>query len=258
MPATTIAFGGKGGSGKTTMAALLIRWLIRMGEKPVLAVDADPNATLAMALGLQAGDTISDLRDRMGDAAQNPSEIPKDRLMGQWLSQLLSEQAGFDLLAMGRPEGPKCYCYVNGLLRRYLSLLRENYTAVVVDCQAGMEYLSRLTVDDVHTLVLVAEASAVGVASAGRIATLSRSLPINVGQRLLVLNKICDPKVPTELNDRFPQVETVIQVPWDDRVADCWTRGLPIEHESPALQNAIEKLARCCLGRETADRNTKG
>ena len=190
MAGVLIALSGKGGSGKTTLAAMIIRELIRGGKRPVLAVDADPNSTLGLALGVTCPNTIADLRDDMLDAAKKPSEVPKDRLMGQWLAELLSEQVGFDLLTMGRPEGPHCYCYVNGLLRRYLKLLRDNYPYVIVDCEAGMEYLSRLTVDDVNTLVMVAEPTGVGMATARRIAELSTKLPLRVGQLILAVNKI--------------------------------------------------------------------
>ncbi len=138
MAGVLIAFAGKGGSGKTTLAAMVVRELVRIGRRPVLAVDADPNATLALTLGVPCPGTISDLRDDMFQAAKKPTEIPKERMMDQWLSELVSEQIGFDLLTMGRPEGPHCYCYVNGLLRRYLKLLRDNYPVVVVDCEAGM------------------------------------------------------------------------------------------------------------------------
>jgi len=252
MPATMIAFGGKGGSGKTTLAALVIRELIHTGNRPVLAVDADPNSTLGMALGVECTGTISDLRNKMGQAAQEPTEIPKQRLMDQWLAELLCEQTGFDLLTMGHPEGPKCYCYVNSLLRRYLSLLRSNYPVVIVDCEAGMEYLSRLTVDDVDTLVLVAEASAIGVTTAERIAELSLSLPIKVGRRAMVINKIdLDGRTPPL--PKTPHIDTVLHVPWDRRAADCWTRGEAVEARSAQTTKAIEELASFCLGPAPAD-----
>ena len=252
MGATTIALGGKGGSGKTTIAALLIRHLIRTGSKPVLAVDADPNATLGMALGVEPEETISDLRNKMGEAAQEPTEIPKQRLMDQWLAELLCEQTGYDLLTMGHPEGPKCYCYVNSLLRRYLSLLRGNYPVVVVDCEAGMEYLSRLTVDDVDALILVAEASAVGVTTAERIAELSLSLPIKVGRRAMVINKT-DANGQTPPLPRTPHIDTVLHAPWDRCLADCWARGEPVKSDSPQTNKAIAELADLCLGRASAD-----
>ena len=247
MPGVLIAFAGKGGSGKTTLTAMLVRELIRTGRKPVLAVDADPNATLGLALGASCPGTIADLRDEMQKAAKNPGEIPKDRLMDQWLAELLSEQAGFDLLTMGRPEGPHCYCYVNGMLRRYLKLLRDNYPYVVVDCEAGMEYLSRLTVDDVDALVLTAEQTAVGLTTIRRIAELSRQLPIRVGRRGLALNKLAVPDASVALPD-LPDVQAVVQVPFDADLARRSADGDPIDdHAGPGSRAAIARLARDCL-----------
>ena len=133
MPGTMIAMTGKGGSGKTTLAGMFIRELIRTNRTPILAIDADPNATLALTLGVEVPSTIGDLRNRMGAAAMEVSEIPKERLMNQWLGEMLAEETGFDLLTMGQPEGPKCYCYVNNLLRCYLKMLRGNYPYIVVD-----------------------------------------------------------------------------------------------------------------------------
>ena len=251
MSGVLIAFSGKGGSGKTTLAAMLIRELIRTGKKPVLAVDADPNATLGLALGAACPGTIADLRDDMQKAAKNPGEIPKDRLMDQWLAELLSEQVGFDLLTMGRPEGPQCYCYVNGLLRRYLKLLRENYPYVVVDCEAGMEYLSRLTVDDVDTLVLAAEPTSVGLTTVKRIAELSKQLPLRVGRRVLALNKVPVSGEEVKLPDwpaELPQILAVTQVPYDSDLARRSSCGEPIDDGAgPTARAAIARLTRDCL-----------
>ncbi len=252
MAGTIIAFSGKGGAGKTTLAAMTVRRLIGLGKQPVLAVDADPNATLAMTLGIRAPETIADLRDKMGSAAQNVSEIPKERLMDQYLAELLGEHVGFDLLAMGRPEGRKCYCYVNGLLRRYLSLLRNNYACVVVDCEAGMEYLSRLVIDDVETLVLVAEATPVGLTTVRRISDLADSLGLQVKRRILVVNKVGQvidgSPIPFEVPD-LPGVETVIEVPYDSDLAGRCARGEPIDEKAgERSRRAVEELAARCLG----------
>jgi CO dehydrogenase maturation factor len=250
MVSTILAFGGKGGSGKTTLAALVLRELIRLGKSPVLAVDADPNATLALTLGAEVTDTIADLRDRMGKAAQEVSEIPKDRLMDQWLNELLSEQVAFDLLAMGRPEGPKCYCYVNALLRRYLKELRSSYPVIVVDCEAGMEYLSRLTVDDVDTLVLVAEPTAVGLTTAKRIAQLADSLPVSVKRRILVLNKIGAPGTPEQSYQdvQLPEVDATLRVPFDTDLYERCIRGEPIDDNAGgAVRSVVEELTRLAL-----------
>ena len=259
MPSTVIAFSGKGGAGKTTLAALTVKELVRTGNKPVLAVDADPNATLAMGLGVDCPGTISDLREDMLKAAKEPSEIPKDRLMDQWLAELLSEQNGFDLLTMGRPEGPHCYCYVNGLLRRYLQLLRGNYPCVVVDCEAGMEYLSRLTVDDVDTLVLTAEPTAVGLATVRRIAELANGLPVTVRRRVLVLNKTGAPGVEThavESPDQLPDVDAVIEMPFDAGVAQQWADGGAVDAcLADATREALTQFTQACLGLDTHDSN---
>lgn len=251
MAGTILAFGGKGGSGKTTLSALVLRQLIRCGHKPVLAVDADPNATLSLALGVTVEGTIADLRDDMYEAAQKPSEISKQRLMDQWLGQLLCEQEGFDLLTMGRPEGPKCYCYVNSLLRRYLSVLRSNYAYVIVDCEAGMEYLSRLTVDDVETLVLVAEPSAVGLTTATRISELADSLPIRVKRRVLAVNKVSGdaPSKLVEAISAVPNIDATVHVPFEAALAERWASGEAIDKGAGgSIEKAIEELTQYCLG----------
>ncbi|MHC4986435.1 MAG: ATP-binding protein [Planctomycetota bacterium] len=259
MPSTVIAFSGKGGAGKTTLASLTVKELVRAGNKPVLAVDADPNATLAMGLGVDCPGTISDLREDMLKAAKEPSEIPKDRLMDQWLAELLSEEIGFDLLTMGRPEGPHCYCYVNGLLRRYLQLLRGNYPVVVVDCEAGMEYLSRLTVEDVDTLVLAAEPTAVGLATVRRIAELADGLPITVRRRVLVLNKTGAPGVETHAMDSpdlLPAADTIIEMPYDASVAQQWADGGAVDANlADATREALAQFTQACLGTDTLDSN---
>jgi CO dehydrogenase maturation factor len=247
-----IAFSGKGGSGKTTVTALVLRQLIRMRRKPILAVDADPNASLGLTLGVEPGDTIADLRDRMGEAALNPTEISKERLMDQYLSELLREEVGFDLLTMGRPEGPKCYCYVNGLLRRYLSLLRKNYSHILVDCEAGMEYLSRLVVDDVAALAIVTQEAPMGLTTAKRIIELSESLPIRVDRRVLVLNQtLPDGAIPDsagEIAADFPEMERTVRVPFDSDVSQRSIRGEPINEEAgKTARAAIEELTNCCL-----------
>ncbi|HUV39241.1 MAG TPA: AAA family ATPase [Planctomycetota bacterium] len=250
MPGTVIAFGGKGGAGKTTLSAMVIRELVRLGKRPILAVDADPNATLALTLGEEPGGTIADIRDRMGEAALEPSAIPKDRLMDQWLAEILTESVGFDVLTMGRPEGPKCYCYVNGLLRRYLKELKGSYAAIVIDCEAGMEYLSRLAVDDVDTLVLVAEANPIGLTTVRRIAELADSLPVRVSRRVLALNKV-DASTPVEAlvaSGGAPAVDATVVVPQDAELRERCIQGRPVDDEAGgASRAAITELTQLCL-----------
>lgn len=248
MPGKMIAFSGKGGAGKTTLAALFLRRLLRAACRPVLAVDADPNATLAETLGVEAGGSIADLRDQMGQRAQEVTEIPKHRLLESMLAQCLTEAEGFDLLTLGRPEGPRCYCYVNSLLRRYLKELRKSYAAIVVDCEAGMEYLSRLTVDDVDTLVLVAEATPVGLRSARRISELADALPVQIARRILAINKVL-PDLPLR-QQILPEgaVDAVVRVPFDEELMRRAAAGRPIDDaDVPAAAGAIEEITRLFL-----------
>ena len=189
--AYTIAVAGKGGTGKTTLAALVIRYLAREMGRPVLAVDADPNATLGLMLGVEPGGTIADIRDDVVERrVEMPAGASRDRHIEYCIHQSITEAAGFDLLTMGRPEGPKCYCYVNSLLRKYLDQASADYAFVVIDNEAGMEHLSRRTTNNVDLLFVVAEPTVVGVQSAVRILDLASKLPVAIGKKAVVLNRV--------------------------------------------------------------------
>jgi CO dehydrogenase maturation factor len=186
----TIAVSGKGGTGKTTLSALMLRRLVESGVKPVLAVDADPNATLGLTIGLPPTKTLSDVREDTLSSAREMTAMSKDDLFEMGLYECLEEGKGFDLITMGRPEGPKCYCYVNSVLRRQVNRVKEKYAAVLMDNEAGMEHLSRLTTHDVDVLVLVSEPTRIGLLTVARIRELAESLPIKVGHSLLMVNRV--------------------------------------------------------------------
>ena len=152
----SIAIAGKGGIGKTTLSALLVRALREAGIRPILAVDADPNSNLAEALGVEPGRPLAEIREQ-GSSPEGspPSGIGRVRAVEDEIQRAITEADGFDLITMGRPEGPRCYCAVNNLLRKSLDDLSRNYAAVVVDNEAGMEHLSRRTTNDVDLLVVV-------------------------------------------------------------------------------------------------------
>jgi CO dehydrogenase maturation factor len=189
---TAIAISGKGGSGKTTVSALVVRYLVQEVRKSVLAVDADPNACLGLALGVQPQTTVAEIREATLQHKLEGSGpgASRERAFEYALHRAVTEAAGFDLLAMGLPEGPKCYCAVNNLLRKYLDAAAQDYRFIVTDNEAGMEHLSRRTTDAVDCLLVVAEPTPVGVLTARRILGLAERLPIGVRSRGVLWNKV--------------------------------------------------------------------
>lgn len=227
----TIAVSGKGGAGKTTIAAMIMRELIGLSSKAVLGVDADPNSCLALTLGVESEGTISKLRE---DArSKDPSNAGIDRLTAfeYGLEQVLTEAKGFDLVTMGHPEGRSCYCAANNLLRKYLDKLSLQYSFVVMDNEAGMEHLSRRTTNDIDLLCIVAEPGPIGEITAGRISELTKSLETNVKKTGVIWNRSDSVK---ELDG----IENFGAVPYDKAIVDAAMQGksiFDVDSNSPAI-----------------------
>jgi len=243
-----IAISGKGGVGKTTFAALVVRHLARERRRPVLAVDADPNATLGSLLGVEVEASVADIREETLEKKNAiPAGMSKDRFIELRIQQCIVEEHGFDLLTMGRPEGPGCYCFVNNLLRRYLERAAADYPYVVIDNEAGMEHLSRRTDSSVDLLFIVTEPTVIGAATAGRIANLATSLPIAVKRMAIVVNRVGDQgmaeAVRAKLAEAGPPV--VGELPFDQIVLDASMNGtsvLDLPGDSPMLVAVREIL----------------
>ena len=186
-----IAVAGKGGTGKTTLAALIIRALKEESSGSVLAIDADPNSNLGELLGVKTLSTVVEIVDSI---SKNPGQIPagvtKDRYIDMKIQESLDEGEGYDLLSMGRPEGPGCYCFANNMLRDLIKKLMDNFSYVVIDNEAGLEHLSRRLVRTIDRLFIVSDTSVVGMRSAKRISQLADELEITVEERFFVLNKL--------------------------------------------------------------------
>jgi CO dehydrogenase maturation factor len=251
-----IAVAGKGGTGKTTIAALLCRCLIERNVRPVLAVDADPNSCLAEKLGLGVERTIGALREELrANPDTKPAGVSKNEWVERRINESLVESTGMDLLVMGRQEGPDCYCFINNLLREYLGRIGKQYKAVVIDNEAGLEHLSRRTDGSVDVLLVIAQPTVTGARTALRIMDIVRSLKLEVGACLLVLNE-CDGNLPADLARRFREtgLETLATVPVDPSVADADVKGQSVGDlpaDSPALL-AVEGLVTKVLERRNA------
>jgi CO dehydrogenase maturation factor len=185
-----IAMAGKGGTGKTTIAALIVRILRDKKMGSVLAIDADPNSNLAEALGVKVKTSIGEILDEI---SAHPDKVPagmsKDRFIEYEVQGAVSEGEGFDCLTMGRPEGPGCYCYVNNVLRNVMSKLIKDYDFVIIDNEAGLEHLSRRTTRSADALVVVSDSSKVGRKAAQRIVELTKELKIQTKKNLLIINR---------------------------------------------------------------------
>jgi len=189
-----IAVAGKGGTGKTTFCALIIKILLSQNKRPLLAVDADPNSNLGELLGINYNTTIADVREELREQKNIPPAMAKSDYIDMRLNQIISEGNGFDLLVMGRPEGRECYCYINELLRGFLSKISKNYTTVVIDNEAGMEHLSRRTTDDIDELFIISEPTFVSIKSAEKIFDLTKKIKLKIKNIHLILNKVKDQK----------------------------------------------------------------
>lgn len=240
---TKIAVAGKGGTGKTTLSGLIIVSLLRNKKIPVLAVDADPNSTLNEVLGVKKPKSVVEIVDEIEKIKNNlPAGIEKSKNLQFHLEEAIEESSGFDLLVMGRTEGPGCYCYANHLLREYMEKIEKNYSFVVMDNEAGMEHLSRRTTRNIDFLFIVSLADRVSLRSAERIFNMSKELDLNIKKTFLVVNDFAGRRIP----DNFEFfMEPYFTLPYDEEVLNLIEeeKGLiEIPTTSPSYRIVEEKI----------------
>ncbi len=244
-----IAVAGKGGTGKTTLASLLISLLAKRKQGAVLGIDADPNSNLAEAFGLKVKEDIGSIVDSV---AKNLSAIPvgmtKDAYIDFRIQTAILEEGGFDILTMGRPEGPGCYCYVNNLLRGLIKRLSDSYAYIVIDNEAGFEHLSRRTMRRADRLLLVSDASEAGLRAVKRIADLVKELEFEIKGISLVLNRTNEILLNDKINGLGLGTFSVIAE--DEELLDLSRQGKPITYlnESSGAYVEVKKMLEEILG----------
>ncbi len=226
----TIAISGKGGTGKSTLSALIIHWLHEKGDGPILAVDADSNVNLNDLLGVEIRETVGGIREEMRESiADLPGGMTKQEFLEFKIHSSLEETPSFDLIAMGRPEGPGCYCYANNLLRDILKTLSGNYSNVIIDNEAGMEHLSRRTAQKIDYLLIVSDPTERGVRAAGKISRLLAELDTRVDRKCLILNRVRE-DIPETLTDLIASenLDLAFSIPEDELLRKKDLSGEPI------------------------------
>ncbi|MDX1775033.1 MAG: AAA family ATPase [Desulfobulbales bacterium] len=205
-----IAMAGKGGTGKTTISALLLNYMLHKKLTPILAVDADANANLNELLDMDVGLTLGEIRsDLKGDI---PAHITRDQYMEMKVHQALIEASGFDLLVMGQPDGPGCYCAANQHLAMTMDKLADNYSYILVDNEAGMEHLSRMNLRTIDILLVISDPSARGILTAKRISELTKPLKIEIRNKYLIVNRTPDP-LPDDLLRKIKETTDTADLP---------------------------------------------
>ncbi len=252
---TTIAVAGKGGTGKTTVAGLLIRYLIEQRHGSILAIDADPSSNLNYVLGMDVESTIGDIREDMLDqvqasvatAGRMPGGMSKQDYLDYQIQMALVEGESVDLLAMGRPEGPGCYCAANQMMRVIMDRMGKSYDYVVMDNEAGMEHISRRTTRDVDHLIVVMDTSQRSLIAARRIIEMVPGLDVNVAKMYLVVNRLVGDKMAPPLAEAVAglDIELVGVVPNDAVMSEFEFSGRPLIELPPetAVVRAVYGIA---------------
>lgn len=230
-----IAMAGKGGTGKTTIAALIIRLIKEKKLGSVLAVDADPNSNLCEVLGVELRQSVGEILDNIATGARKiPAGNEKCRFIEYEIQSAITEADGFDVLTMGRPEGPGCYCYVNNVLRGLTAKLINDYDYIVIDNEAGLEHLSRRTTRSADALVIVSDPTPIGLKAAKRISDLTRELAIKIKKEFLLIN--CSQKDIEKDKLKDLKLDYLGFLPQDDQITKISQNGKSIMHlESDAV-----------------------
>ena len=239
----SIAVAGKGGTGKTSVASLIIRYLMQSGSAPILAVDADPNTNLGESLGLEIKQTIGSMIASFNEEKINiPPGMTKEAYLEYKLNETIVESKGLDLITMGRGEGPDCYCYPNVLLRKFADSLAGNYTYMVMDNEAGLEHLSRRTTQDVDLLLGVSDHSVKGVRTVARIKDLVSELKLVVKKQAVIINFVptkLAPMVSSELARLG--IEPTALIPEDEQIPQYDLEFKPLL-ELPDTSKAVQAI----------------
>jgi len=244
-----IAVAGKGGTGKTTLCGMIVRFLSEKENSQVLAVDADPNSNLNEVLGVAAPTTLGDIRElvlKNTSGESQPGGMTKQEYMDFMFGDALVEEDDFDLLVMGRTQGEGCYCFINGIVRAQIDKYSDAYTYIVIDNEAGLEHISRGTLPKVDTLILVSDCSRRGIQAAGRASVLVEELELKPETLKLIINRAPDGKVAEGVLEEVKnqKLDLLGIIPQDETVYLYDSEGKPIVDvpDNSPIKTALKEI----------------
>ena len=246
----TIAVAGKGGVGKTTTCGMLIDYLCKKGNGPVLVVDADANSNLNEVLGVEVETSLGAIREEMAQAELRgtiPAGMTKADYADFKFNSAIIEEDDFDMLVMGRTQGKGCYCYVNGVLKTQVDKYAKNYSYIVMDNEAGLEHVARGTLPRVDTMLLISDCSRRGIQAVARIAEMVQEMNLNPTQMGLIVNRapngVLDDGVKAEIEKHGLKLFGVL--PHDEAVYRCDCDGEPSSKlpDSDPMKVALKGIA---------------
>jgi len=244
--AKIITVAGKGGVGKTSICASIVRLLVeRYPDKKILAIDADPAVGLSVALGVDVGLTLDDIRMSIVDSVENGETREAMELLSEARFRIFDamvEMPGFAFLAIGRPESSGCYCKVNSYLKEVIGILANSFDYVVIDGEAGIEQIQRRVMEKVTHLLLITDQSKKGLQVLSTIKGVADEL-IAYDRIGCIVNRMTNP----ELKDlmQTPGVELLSFIPADSAFAANDIRGksvLELPADSDMLKGVEEAL----------------
>jgi CO dehydrogenase maturation factor len=245
-----IAVSGKGGTGKTVFAALAIKILTNK-YRTILAIDADPDSNLPNALGLTAKGTIGGLREELlEEQYEIPQGLTKEEFLEYQIRDVMVETKNFDLIVMGRPEGPGCYCWVNNILKRLLDSLPNNYDLTLIDCEAGLEHLSRRTTKDVDIMIVISDPTIWGLETAKKVKKLAKELHIEFKKLYVVVNKTVNGTLNLKRQAKSLGLNVIGFIPFDQEVYNLNSEGkslLRLSSKNKALRAVKEILEKIVI-----------
>jgi CO dehydrogenase maturation factor len=244
--AKIIAVTGKGGVGKTSLSAVIVKLLTEsFPDKRILAIDADPAVGLATALGIEVKATVDDIRKEFIDNVEKGNTNEAVEMLGNArykIFDILIEQPSFSFIAIGRPEAAGCYCKVNSYLKEVIKILAENYDYIVIDGEAGIEQVNRRVMEKVTHLLLVSDASKKGIQVIETINRVAKELVIYdaVGA---IINRIPGWDIKQHIDTG--EIPVLAYIPSDETLATYDIKGetiMGLPDHAPIVQGARETL----------------